>query len=65
MFMNNFELKINYVKRDRNENLIFISFSVKHTDILLVNFYGPNRDTPAFYEELTEMVKEYQNHHIK
>ena len=31
---------------------------------MLVNVYGPDRDTPAFYEELTEMVKEYQNHNI-
>ena len=37
---------------------------MKDKDILLVNVYGPNRDTPAFYEELTEMVKEYQNHNI-
>ena len=64
MFMNNFEFKINDVKRDRNGNFIFISFSMKDTEILLVNVYGPNRDTPAFYEELTEMVKEYQNHNI-
>ena len=64
MFMNNFEFKINDVKRDRNGNFILVSFSMKDTDILLVNVYGPNRDTPAFYEELTEMVKEYQNHNI-
>ena len=37
---------------------------MKDTDILLVSVYGLNRDTPAFYEELTEMVKEYQNHNI-
>ena len=48
MFMNNFEFKINDVMRDRNGNFIFISFSMKDTDILLVNVYGPNRDTPAF-----------------
>ena len=64
MFMNNFEFKTNDVKRDRNGNFIRVSFSMKDKDILLVNVYGPNRDTPAFYEELTEMVKEYQNHDI-
>ena len=64
MFMKKFEFKINDVKRDRNGNFILISFSMKDTDILLVNVYGPNRDTPAFYEELAEMVKEYQNHNI-
>ena len=64
MFMNNFEFKINDVKRDKNGHFILISFSMKNKDILLDNVYGPNRDTPAFYEELTEMVKEYQNHNI-
>ena len=64
MFMNNFEFKINDVKRDRNGNFILVSFSMKDKGILLVNVYGPNLDTPAFYEELTEKVKEYQNHNI-
>ena len=64
MFMNNFEFKINDVKRDRNRNFILISFSMKDKDILLVNVYEPNRDTPAFYEKLMEMVKEYPNHNI-
>ena len=64
MFMNNFEFKISDVKRDRNGNFILISFSMKDKDIFIVNVYGPNRDTPAFYEALTEMVKEYQNHNI-
>ena len=64
MFLNNFELKINDVKRDRNGNFILVSISMKDKDILLVNVYESNRDTPAFYEELTEMVKEYQNHNI-
>ena len=52
MFMNNFEFKINHVKRDRNGNFILISFSMKDKDILLVSVYGPNWDTPAFYEDL-------------
>ena len=60
MFMNNFDFKINDVKQDRNGNVILVSFSMKDKDILLVNVYGPYRDTPLFYEELTEMVKEYQ-----
>ena len=64
MFMNNFEFKINDVKRDRNGNVILVSFSVKDKDILLVSVYGLNRDTPAFYEELTQMVKEHQNNII-
>ena len=60
-----FEFKINDVKRDRNGNFLLVSFSMKDKDVLLVNVYGgSNRDTPDFYEELTEMVKEYQNHDI-
>ena len=64
MFMNNFEFKINEVKRDKNGNFIIISFSTMHTDFHLVNVYGPNRDTPAFYQDLNETIKEYQNHNV-
>ena len=35
---------------------------MKDKYFLLVNVYGLNRDTPAFYKDVTEPVKEYQNH---
>ena len=33
-------------------------------NLLLVNIYGPNRDTPVFYQNLTELIKQYQNHNV-
>jgi len=35
---------------------------MKDKYFLLVNVYGTNRDTPASCKDLTEPVKEYQNH---
>ena len=48
MFMNNFEFTINDVKRDKNGNFFIISFSTMDKYLLLVNVYGPNRDTACF-----------------
>ena len=42
-FVNNFEFKINDVKREGNGHFILVFFSVKDKDSLLVNAYGPNR----------------------
>ena len=48
MFMNNFEFKVNDVKRDESGNYIIISLSAMGKDLILVNVYGPNRDNPTF-----------------
>ena len=43
MFMNNFEFKVNDVKRDKSANYIIISLSAMGKDLIFVNVYGPNR----------------------
>ena len=37
---------------------------MKDKYFLLVNVYGPNRDIPGSYKDLTEPFKEYQNNTI-
>ena len=64
MFINNFEFKINDVKRDRNGNFVHGSFSIKNNDILLVSVYLPKRNIPVLYKDITEIIKEYQNYNI-
>ena len=64
LFNNNFEFRINDIKRDINGNFIIISFSTMDKEILLVNLYGPNKDEPDFYENITRMIKEYHNSNI-
>ena len=64
LFNNNFEFKIRSVKKDQNGNYIIISFSAMEKDLLLVNVYGPNRDSPQFYSDLLQTIKQYNNHNI-
>jgi hypothetical protein len=50
LFNNNFEFKISETKCDKEGNLLMIFFTAMGEDFVLVNLYGPNRDSPQFYE---------------
>ena len=64
MFSNNFEFKVQNVTRDKNGNFIVISFTAMEEEFLLVNVYGPNRDSPIFYDDLYDVVKSYKNEFV-
>lgn len=49
LFNNNFEFKVNNVQRDPDGNFNVI-LHTKDKELLLVNMYGPNRDSPDLYE---------------
>ena len=46
------------VYKDAGGNLMFISLTTMDKDLLLVNVYGPNRDSPEFYDKMEEHVSE-------
>ena len=62
LFNNNFEFKIKKVDRDVNGNYIFILVTTMGKDILLVNIYGPNKDSPNFYVKINEKISQYEKH---
>ena len=64
LFNNNFEFKINKIEKDDNGNMLVISFTSMDKNFVLVNIYGPNKDDPLFYENLTGTIKEYKNNNI-
>lgn len=33
-------------------------------ELLLVNIYGPNQDSPSFYQSLTETIKKFNNNNV-
>ena len=43
---------------DAGGNLMFISLTTMDKELLLVNVYGPNRDSPEFYDEMEDHVSE-------
>ena len=48
LFKNNFEFKVNKVQRDPDRNYSVISLHAMNKELLLVNVYGLNRDSPDF-----------------
>jgi len=62
IFINNtFDCKVNNIERDNNGNLLILKCNICDKDITLINIYGPNRDTPAFYQDLNDRMVKYEN----
>ena len=46
------------VYKDASGNFMFTSLTTTDKDLLLVHVYGPNRDSPEFYDTVEEHVSE-------
>ena len=54
---NNFEYKINKVIKDKGGRYIICDIEIKGVArFLMVNIYGPNKDTPLFFNDLFSML---------
>ena len=60
MFSNNFECEVKEVKRSTNGNFIGLKIKTMDTDICLLTLYGPNTDEPDFYNEISEVINDFQ-----
>ena len=49
LFHNNFQYKVNNIKSDLNGNFLILDISIDDRRFTLVNLYGPNNDSPAFF----------------
>ncbi|KAK6186929.1 hypothetical protein SNE40_006185 [Patella caerulea] len=61
LYNNNFGYKINKTVIDEEGNFIIIDIIIEETNITLANIYGPNSDTPSFYEKLFHKINEINN----
>ena len=59
LFNNNFEYKLNRIKKDQQGNKLILDMTILGKKILLVNIYGPNRDKPNFYDNLKTEITEF------
>lgn len=60
---NNFEYKVFNTKCDDNGNIIALDIQINDCRITLFNIYGPNTDSPSFYEDVQYMLNEFNNPH--
>lgn len=65
LFNNNIEYKLSKVKADGCGNYIIpkILFANKYC-ITLVNLYGPNKDNPEIFTEISSIIKEFESEFI-
>ena len=52
LFNNNFEFKVVNVKKDKNGNKLFVEIEFEDKRFSLINIYGPNNDSPDFYDSI-------------
>ena len=62
IFLNNtFEYKVHQEKRDNDGNLLALDITIEDNRVTIVNIYGPNIDSPEFYEYVREVFLELDN----
>ena len=54
---NNFEQTVKNIRTDKNGNYIILDMEVQGKEITLVNLYGPNEDSPQFYENIVKKFR--------
>ena len=61
LFNKNFDYTIHDVKIDPNGNYIVIDLTFHDTRFTLCSLYGPNKDSPDFYNNIKKMIQDFQN----
>ena len=53
---NNFEYKVISQNKDRNGNYLNLVLKLSSITLHLITLYGPNNDSPAFFQEIKELL---------
>ena len=56
LFNSSFELKVLDSYKGEQGNYVMVRIKVKEVVLLLINIYGPNRDNPEFYKNLSDKI---------
>ena len=65
LFNNNFEYTILNQHKDEEGNLLILEINIANKyDFMLVNVYGPNKDTPMFYKDVSEILTTFHGEFI-
>lgn len=59
LFNNNFEFKVHNIEKDNEGNKLILDIAIKDKRLLLIDIYGPNRDTPEFYLNILKDIEKY------
>lgn len=54
---NNFDFKVKTILSDTEGNYLILILKTMERELAIVNIYGPNKDNPAFYEQLQDKIE--------
>ena len=63
-FNNNFEFKILNTYKDNSGNILILNIETEKLTFLLVCLYGPNRDSPEFYQTIFTRILNFNTSNI-
>ena len=61
MFNNNFEFKLHSKESDPEGNKLILDVNINGKRTTLINIYGPNRDSPEFYNIIKSDIERFGN----
>ena len=64
LFRKDFKYVLNDVFNDNDGNLLGLHLTVGDVNMLLINLYGPNSDTPEFFDKILEKLEENNSFNI-
>ena len=64
LFNNNFDFKVKNVTKDNNGNFLIMTIETMLKELTLVCLYGPNRDSPEFYQDIQDKIINLQNPNV-
>ena len=59
MFKKDLELKVEDIEKDEKGNLLMVRALINGKSMLIITLYGPNKDTPTFYENIKHMISRH------
>ena len=64
LFNNNFDFKVHKEKGDKDVNYHILKVCIEGHMVVLCTIYGPNMDSPNFYENIQQSIEEMNCNNI-
>ena len=64
LIKNSFEYEVCWSDSDDQGNMLILDIKINNTHVLLLNIYGPNSDSPGFYETIKQVLYNRQFDHL-
>ncbi len=61
LFNRNLDYNIHNIYKDNDGNVIILDIEIYNQRLTLANIYGPNRDDPQFYINVTQQIEQFEN----